>query len=176
MKIKSVALKSGSGVAGKPVNDESTDANRPESDQGIVSACIHGQVMNPGASAAGLSPGQLIGAMTAGLPVEELDCLRGQLDLPMEKLILRLGISKATLHRRRQAGRLDRNESDRILRYARLLGMAVAVMESLESGRRWLKSPQTGLSGATPLDYAETEVGAREVENLLGRIEYGVFS
>ncbi len=32
------------------------------------------------------------------------------------------------------------------------------------------------LSGAVPLDYASTEVGAREIENLLGRIEYSVYS
>ena len=50
------------------------------------------------------------------------------------------------------------------------------VMESVENGRRWLNSPQVGLGGATPLEYAETEVGAREVEDLLGRIEHGVYS
>ena len=49
-------------------------------------------------------------------------------------------------------------------------------METLDDGRRWLTSPQVGLGGAIPLEYAETEVGAREVENLLGRIEYGVYS
>jgi putative toxin-antitoxin system antitoxin component (TIGR02293 family) len=54
--------------------------------------------------------------------------------------------------------------------------MAASVMESLDDGRRWLNSPQVGLGGAIPLEYAETEVGAREVEHLLGRIEYGVYS
>jgi len=49
-------------------------------------------------------------------------------------------------------------------------------MESLEAGRRWLTSRQFGLGGAVPLEYAETEVGAREVEDLLGRIEHGVYS
>jgi uncharacterized protein (DUF2384 family) len=39
-----------------------------------------------------------------------------------------------------------------------------------------LRSPQIGLGGAVPLAYAETELGAREVEDLLGRIEYGVYS
>ena len=87
-----------------------------------------------------------------------------------------LGISKATLHRRKHTGRLDAAESDRVVRFARLLGQAASVMESLENGRRWLTSPQVGLGGAIPLEYAETEVGAREVENLLGRIEYGVYS
>lgn len=119
---------------------------------------------------------ELIQLIKEGLPVKELDALRNDLDLPMEKLAPMLGISKATLHRRKAAGRLDMAESDRVVRFARLLGRAADVMESLEGGRRWLTSPQLGLGGAVPLDYAQTEVGAREVENLLGRIEYGVYS
>ena len=56
------------------------------------------------------------------------------------------------------------------------MGKAVEVMESEEHARQWLASPQVGLGGEVPLEYAETEVGAREVEDLLGRIEYGVYS
>jgi putative toxin-antitoxin system antitoxin component (TIGR02293 family) len=54
--------------------------------------------------------------------------------------------------------------------------MACFVMASKEAGRQWLSSPQVGLGGAVPLEYAETELGAREVEHLLGRIEHGVYS
>jgi putative toxin-antitoxin system antitoxin component (TIGR02293 family) len=56
------------------------------------------------------------------------------------------------------------------------MGKATEVLETKENARRWLGSAQVGLGGAIPLDYAETEVGAREVEDLLGRIEYGVYS
>jgi putative toxin-antitoxin system antitoxin component (TIGR02293 family) len=62
------------------------------------------------------------------------------------------------------------------MRFARLLGKAVEVMGNEEAGREWLTTPAFGLGGAIPLDYAETEAGAREVENLLGRIEYGEYS
>ena len=47
---------------------------------------------------------------------------------------------------------------------------------SVERGRAWLKFPQRGLGGAVPLDYAQTEVGALEVERLLGRIQYSVYT
>lgn len=123
-----------------------------------------------------LSPAHLISLLKAGLPVQELNALRAHLDMPLDKLVPMLGISKATLHRRKSSGRLDVAESDRVVRYARLLGRAAVVMESLENGRRWLTSPQVGLGGETPLSFAQTEVGAREVEDLLGRIEYGVYS
>ncbi|RME94712.1 MAG: DUF2384 domain-containing protein [Verrucomicrobia bacterium] len=122
------------------------------------------------------SPGHLIEAVRAGLPVAEFDALRELLGVSIERLAGMLGLGKATLHRRRLQGRLQTPESDRLLRYARLLGRATEVMGSLEAGRDWLLAPQAGLGGAVPLDYAATEVGAREVEELLGRIEHGVYS
>lgn len=128
------------------------------------------------AKSAELSPANLVHAVQGGLPVQELRDLQASLAVPMEKLAPMLGISKATLHRRTSAQRLGPAESDRVIRFARLMGKAVEVMESEENARQWLNSPQAGLGGAVPLDYAETEVGAREVEDLLGRIEFGVYS
>ncbi|PYJ47733.1 MAG: hypothetical protein DME85_03895 [Verrucomicrobia bacterium] len=68
------------------------------------------------------------------------------------------------------------DESDKLLRFARLLEHATDVFGNLVKARAWLKFPQRGLGGSVPLDYAETEIGAREVDNLLGRIDYGVYS
>jgi putative toxin-antitoxin system antitoxin component (TIGR02293 family) len=129
-----------------------------------------------GGATGGIAASKLIKMIQAGLPARELKDLQTNLDVPMEKLVPMLGISKATLHRRMAGGRLGPAESDRVVRLARLMDKAVAVMESVESARRWLTSPQFGLGGAVPLDYAGTEVGAREVEDLLGRIEDGVYS
>jgi len=143
----------------------------PKASGGVVSYCIHGP-----AGKITFTPSQLVEVLRVGLPVRELNDLRDTLDVPMEKLIPMLGMSKATFHRRKLAGRLDQAESDRVLRYARLMGRAMEVMESGENARQWLTSPQYGLGGAIPLEYAETEVGAREIEDLLGRIEYGVYS
>ena len=147
---------------------------RREGGSGIVAYLAHGE---PGRGGAGeYTLPRMIEALKTGLPVQELHDLRSSLDLPMESLVPMLGISKATLHRRLAAGRLDPAESDRVIRFARLMGRAIGVMESPENARKWLAAPQRGLGGAVPLEYAETEVGAREVEDLLGRIEYGVYS
>ena len=123
-----------------------------------------------------LTQSRIIEQIQRGLPVEVLDALQQILEIPIEKLAPKLGISKATLHRRKVEGRLGRDESDRVVRFARLMGKAVEVFESEEAARQWLKAPQVGLGRAVPLDYAETELGAREVEDLLGRIDYGVYS
>jgi putative toxin-antitoxin system antitoxin component (TIGR02293 family) len=141
---------------------------------GVVSFCVHGPSRKSAAS--DFTPSRLIEALRVGLPVQELADLQASLKVPMEKLVPKLGISKATLHRRKATGRLDPAESDRVVRFARLMGKAVEVLESDDNARQWLTSPQFGLGGAVPLDYADTEVGAREVEDLLGRIENGVYS
>ena len=70
------------------------------------------------------SPGTLLKELRKGLPFAELEALQSSLAVPLEKLAGFLGISKATLHRRRASGRLDIAESDRVVRYARLMGLA----------------------------------------------------
>jgi putative toxin-antitoxin system antitoxin component (TIGR02293 family) len=142
--------------------------------KGVVSYYVHG--LGEKAVDGGITATRLIQVIRGGLPFQELEELQVSLEIPMEKLASKLGISKATLHRRKVTGKLDPGESDRIVRFARLMGKAIEVMESKENGRQWLTSTQLGLGGAVPLDYAETEVGAREVEDLLGRIEYGVYA
>ncbi len=111
-----------------------------------------------------------------GLPLSEFHALREMLGLSEERLAGLLGLSRATLHRRKLGGTLDRAASDRLVRYARLLSRAEAALGSVESARSWLAAPALAFHGECPLDFADTEVGAREVEALLGRIEHGVFS
>jgi putative toxin-antitoxin system antitoxin component (TIGR02293 family) len=121
-------------------------------------------------------PTELIHRIQKGLRFSELKTLQDTLDLPFEQLAAKLCISRSTLQRRKAAGRLSPDESDKVIRFSRLLRQATTVFGDAERARAWLKHPQVGLGGAIPLDYASTETGAREVENLLGRIEYSVYS
>jgi putative toxin-antitoxin system antitoxin component (TIGR02293 family) len=102
--------------------------------------------------------------------------LQKALDLPMEKVASVLGMSRATLHRRKLQGKIDREESEKLVRYQTLLKNAEKVFGDARSAREWLAHPQRGLGNAVPLEFAKSELGAREVDNLLGRIEYGVYS
>jgi putative toxin-antitoxin system antitoxin component (TIGR02293 family) len=85
-------------------------------------------------------------------------------------------MSRATLHRRKIQGKIDKEESEKLVRYQRLLKKAEGVFGDAKAAREWLTNNQAGLGNAVPLEFAKTEIGAREVENLLGRIEYGVYS
>ncbi len=111
-----------------------------------------------------------------GLPMAEFQSLREMLVVSEERLAALLGMSRATLHRRKKGGHLDRAESDRLVRFARLFSRASEALGGVAGARSWLAAPARAFHGECPLDYADTEIGAREVEALLGRIEHGVFS
>jgi putative toxin-antitoxin system antitoxin component (TIGR02293 family) len=119
---------------------------------------------------------QQIERIRAGLSFRSVENLQRALALPMDQLATVLGVSRATLHRRKLQGRLDKSESERLVRYQRLLKTATDVFGNKEDARGWLTHPQPGLGNAVPIEFAKTELGAREVENLLGRIEYSVYS
>jgi putative toxin-antitoxin system antitoxin component (TIGR02293 family) len=123
-----------------------------------------------------MNPKETVETIRAGLPMVEFEALRELLGLGAEELAAHLAISRSTLVRRRKAGRLDMLESDRLLRYARLFARTKEVFASDDAAREWLHSPARALGYVSPLEFAETEAGARETENLLGRIEHGVFS
>jgi putative toxin-antitoxin system antitoxin component (TIGR02293 family) len=119
---------------------------------------------------------QHIERIQAGLSFRAVQNLQKALDVPLEKIASVLGMSRATLHRRKVQGKIDKEESEKLVRYQRLLKKAEDVFGDTANAREWLTHKQIGLGNAVPLDFARTEIGAREVENLLGRIEYGVYS
>lgn len=124
------------------------------------------------------TPTECVARILAGLPVEEFDTLREMLDLTVEEMARKIGVSTATLSRRRaKDDPLDRDHSDRLMRYARLYWLSVGLFDGdTATGRSWLKRPAMALGGHTPLEFAETEMGAREVEDLIGRVEHGVYA
>lgn len=110
-----------------------------------------------------------------GLPAVAVDRLCGMI-APAEPSLRYRIVSKATLARRRKSARrrLNREESDRLARLARLWAFAVNVWGSQTAARRFLAEPHPLLGGRIPREVAtETEIGARTVEDLLGRLKYG---
>jgi putative toxin-antitoxin system antitoxin component (TIGR02293 family) len=80
-----------------------------------------------------------------------------------------------TLARRKEAGRLEPDESDRLVRASRVFGRALELFEGdPDAARHWLSSKQPLLGNLVPLDLAATDVGALEVEHLIGRLEHGI--
>jgi putative toxin-antitoxin system antitoxin component (TIGR02293 family) len=112
-----------------------------------------------------------------GFPVISSDAVKKTLGLSDEHLADIIGISLSTLQRKRKGGqRLSMVESDRLYRLARIYATATRTLQNDDMAKDWLNRPQRGLGGRIPVKVIETEAGAREVEDLLGRIEYGVIS
>src|SRR5262245_66028986 len=104
-----------------------------------------------------MHPTKLIQRIQKGLRFSELKTLQDTLDLPFEKLAAKLCISRSTLQRRKAAGRLSRDESDKVVRFSRLFEHATKVFGDVERARAWLKHPQVGVGGAVTLDYESTD-------------------
>ena len=117
----------------------------------------------------------LILKIEKGLPISSFEKLKKKLGVSDNFLSQIVNIPKRTLTRRKQQGRLNTQESEKVLRVARLYDRALEVFEDTEAAEKWLKEPARGLGNASPLNYAKTELGAREVERLLTRIEHGIF-
>jgi len=119
----------------------------------------------------------LLRAIEHGFTYDTFEHLRENAGLSLEETAEWLQLAARTLVRRKQQGRFAADESDRLLRAARLLGRAIELFDGdSQAAREWLLTPQPALGNETPVTVARTELGAREVENLIGRIEHGVFS
>lgn len=112
-----------------------------------------------------------------GLPVMEVVQFGKQAGFTVEELAHLIRIPPRTYARRVAAkARLKVPEGERAVRIMRLFEQARAVFGSDENTRKWFNSRILALGRKTPLEFAQTEPGAREVENIIGRIEHGVFS
>lgn len=128
----------------------------------------------------GISKGEteeLIEQVEQGLSFAALRTFESTSGLALSAIVSLIGIPERTLARRRVAGKLSPEESERLLRISTLFEKAVDLFEGDRAAAvRWLMAPKKALGNQAPLAYARTELGGREVENLLGRLEHGVFS
>jgi putative toxin-antitoxin system antitoxin component (TIGR02293 family) len=120
---------------------------------------------------------QIVKLVRAGFPYKRLATFQKATKLPWADVSRFVAIPTRTLTRRQSEGKLQPDESDRVWRAVTIFDKAVELFEGDDAAaRKWLQSPQPALGGETPLDFASTEVGAREVEHLIGRLEHGVFT
>lgn len=117
-----------------------------------------------------------IEVLRKGIPAAAVDSLVKAMRLSRSELARALAIPERTLARRKREGVLSSEESAKLLRLARVVGRANEVFEDPEAALNWLKSPNSSLSGATPLSLLDTDIGAENILDTLGRIEHGVFA
>jgi putative toxin-antitoxin system antitoxin component (TIGR02293 family) len=115
-------------------------------------------------------------AIRKGFPPAVVEALMRASGLTLKELAGALDLSTRSLQRRRSSGRLARFESDRLYRLARIVALAEESLGDRSRALLWLKRANRALGGASPITAIDTELGARQVENVLGRIAFGGIS
>ena len=111
-----------------------------------------------------------------GLPTEVFKTLAANLEMSDRQLAGALKIPNRTLDRRLKEGVFSPEESDRLARVAKILKRAHEVFGNPEKARGWMNTQLAAFDGETPLQRADTFLGATQVEDVLGRIDYGVYT
>lgn len=119
---------------------------------------------------------QKIETIKEGISKEELENLKEQTGIDYNVLAKVLAVTKATLHNKKGKARFDAFVSERILLLADIYSYGYTVFGDRDKFNRWMKTPNRALGHQSPLDLTETVYGMEEVKNLIGRIDYGVYS
>jgi putative toxin-antitoxin system antitoxin component (TIGR02293 family) len=148
-------------------------APRPGSSRQPVRFRLHGSSLGLAAT----NSADLVHQLERGFSFKTLHVLESRSGLALSRLASVIGIPERTLARRKASGRLTSEESERLLRISAVFEDAVDLFEGdVAAAVNWLTTPRKALGDRPPLAYARTEPGAREVENLIGRLEHGIFS
>lgn len=115
----------------------------------------------------------LVGAVRDGLPLSALDRLIADGVITAAEIEAHF-IPRRTLYARRQKGTLSREQSDLVVRLARVQALAGEVFGRRRDAHAWLRERNGALQGQTPLTLLDTEEGGRLVEAVLGRIAHGI--
>lgn len=115
-------------------------------------------------------------AIRSGLPFATLEALIQKLQLNISEAAEVLRIPARTMARRKREKRLPPDESDRVLRLARVYAHASEVFETEDDATGWFKDPISALGGKRPLDLLDTDIGVQKVDAVLTRIQHGVYS
>ncbi len=118
----------------------------------------------------------LSSAVERGVGFDKLQLLSDALKSTPYEIAEVLHISESTLLRRKKDGKLQADESDRLVRLGQIVAKAIQLFEGDQEGARaWLHRPARALGGITPIKYSQTYLGAQEVEDLIERLEEGIF-
>ena len=121
------------------------------------------------------SPETVRKKIRSGLPIKWLERLAPLFGVSVTALAEIIGIDSRTLTRRRKGGKLTHRESNAIYPLALLYMHGLQVFEDPEAVRKWFNAEEDDFSGMKPIELLDTASGIEEVDQLLGRIEHGVF-
>jgi len=112
-----------------------------------------------------------------GLSVQAVRTLQRRMQFSNKEISELLAISESTLARREQSKRaLTRDEAEKTIQLSAVMAKGLEVFEDEDDFRHWLETDNVALGGIRPKDLITSAIGRDQVRDLLGRIQYGIYS
>jgi len=111
-----------------------------------------------------------------GLPISKLEEFSAYSGFALKDLLEVVIPARTLKHRRQRNEPLSMDESDRLVRVARLYELGVKVFGNPDKARRWLSKPKQRFDGRSPLTMMRTSLGGLAVEEMLYQIDEGMFA
>src|SRR5947208_6139683 len=127
-------------------------------------------------SAKAFRHGRMRKLLITGFPYAPFESVLKRLGWTRAQVGEALGLPERTLARRKQEGKFQPLESDRVFRFLQVVAHAIETIGDDEKAGRWLTKPNRALMGKVPLQLLNTPIGASQVDEILGRIDHRLYS
>jgi putative toxin-antitoxin system antitoxin component (TIGR02293 family) len=123
-----------------------------------------------------IQPMHKIKIVKEGIPKKALELLKDKARLDYNQLARVLDVSRQTLTNKKANGKFNQEVSNKILALADIYSYGYDVFQDTERFNRWIFSENSALGGRVPFEILTTYYGRLSVNNIIGRIEHGVYS
>ena len=123
-----------------------------------------------------MTPFEKMEKLQQGISKAHLERLKVRTELDYDKLSHVLSVTRSTLIKKKGEQKYSFAVGERILDLADIYSYGYKVFEDEVKFRDWMFKPNHALGGKAPYDILDNQFGRQEVKNLIGRIEYGVYS
>ena len=111
-----------------------------------------------------------------GIKKEDLEQFKMKANLDYDKLASALAVTRATLINKKKGEVFSENISEKIVALSDLYSFGYEVFDNQNQFNEWMFTPNHALGNKTPFDIVDNQFGRDEIKNVLGRIEYGIYS
>ena len=115
-------------------------------------------------------------AVRLGISKKDLENLKAKTRLDYDKLANALSVTRATLINKKKQEKFNAALSERIISLADIYSYGYEVFEDEDRFNKWMFRPNQALGGKLPYEFIDNQFGREEIKNLIGRIDYGVYS
>lgn len=123
-----------------------------------------------------MTPLEKMDIARTGISKKALETLKEKTELDYDKLAVALAVTRATLINKKGDEKFNTSLSERIIDLANIYSYGYEVFEDVTRFNQWMFRPNRALGGQSPYDLIDNQFGREEIRDIIGRIDYGVYS